>query len=340
MSTEPKGSAENNRVNARPTRKRTRSEKGLVYDEMNKKTPKEGEPNLKSKKSERIAKPGVSRKIVFNDIEKVGISVNNNSSAFSTQRSRTNENKFKANSLKTDIKLRNSDKVLVGKVGLSTVKVSVGKVGLSTVNERTDDNIIDPCFRNVWRKEMLQETKRQEKRTVKFPKTRKIVKKVVVNSKSNGSKGYGRNNGKSVLQETEAMPQRQPRDGIDLTIDVDPEELDYVDNIEDPAELDQLMEDDPLVEALGNVAENTTDKDLSSASDLADDKILQLPCVKNLFNRFWDEKMKEISNSGNKGNNIREKKTDNGQKQKGASPLIKSPSDTTIYAPAINKKNM
>ena len=70
--------------------------------------------------------------------------------------------KFKANSLKTDIKLRNSDKVSVGKVGLSTVKVSVGKVGLSTVNERTDDNIIDPCFRNVWRKEMLQETKRRK----------------------------------------------------------------------------------------------------------------------------------------------------------------------------------
>ena len=56
--------------------------------------------------------------------------------------------------------------------------------------------------------------------------------------------------------------------------------------------------------------------------DLTDEELVNLPCVKNLFNKFWDEKMKEMNK---------------GQNSKNSQEFIKSPSDTTIYVPALAK---
>ena len=72
--------------------------------------------------------------------------------------------------------------------------------------------------------------------------------------------------------------------------------------------------------------------DLTSAAELQDDELLKIPRVRNLFNRFWEGKMKELSKAGN--NAIVKSKVMLQQN------VIKSPSDTTIYAPALNKVNL
>ena len=57
--------------------------------------------------------------------------------------------------------------------------------------------------------------------------------------------------------------------------------------------------------------------------ELNDEQILAIPWVKNYFNQFWDEKMKELKTSDGKSLPMNHS--------------IKSPSDTTIYAPALQK---
>ena len=61
---------------------------------------------------------------------------------------------------------------------------------------------------------------------------------------------------------------------------------------------------------------------------LTDEELANLPRVRNIFNKFWKEKMMEL----NKGEN--KERSKEGQAQ---SNFVKSPSDTTIYAPAIAK---
>ena len=60
---------------------------------------------------------------------------------------------------------------------------------------------------------------------------------------------------------------------------------------------------------------------VEEAKSLTDDQLARLPRVRNLFNQFWAEKMQELSTEAEKQN-----KTSN---------LVKSPLDTTIYAPAL-----
>ena len=63
-------------------------------------------------------------------------------------------------------------------------------------------------------------------------------------------------------------------------------------------------------------------KNKSITEQLSDDELASHPRVKNLFNHFWEEKMQELNK---------------GEKSKEKSHCIKSPSDTTIYAPAIQR---
>ena len=82
--------------------------------------------------------------------------------------------------------------------------------------------------------------------------------------------------------------------------------------------------DFPIVEkANGNktVTENLVSKQLS------DNELANLPRVKNLFNRFWEEKMKEL----NKGKDC--------ETTQRSGEFIKLPSDTTIYAPALMRSS-
>ena len=60
------------------------------------------------------------------------------------------------------------------------------------------------------------------------------------------------------------------------------------------------------------------------AEQLTDDELANMPRVKNLFNQFWKEKMMELNNGENRMAG-----------RKGE--FIKSPSNMTIYAPALNR---
>ena len=160
-------------------RKRTRSAKGLALDEM--KTLKSGKqsPKAKQSKSSDKAKSKASRKIVFNEPEKEQSSaqVNNNDSVMVISKNKriVDSHKSKSGSLKP--KTRNP------------------------CNEVGKEMIIDPCFKNMLRKELAAE---------------KHAKERVINSTET-----------NVLQESV-----ERSDGICMEVE-GLEELDYVDNIVD-----------------------------------------------------------------------------------------------------------
>ena len=69
---------------------------------------------------------------------------------------------------------------------------------------------------------------------------------------------------------------------------------------------------------------------------LNDEELSKHPRVKNLFNQFWEEKMKELGGRNiNLGNKQQNRSSVKNIVQ--SPPAVKSPSDTTIYAPALNK---
>ena len=79
--------------------------------------------------------------------------------------------------------------------------------------------------------------------------------------------------------------------------------------------------------------------EVTSASELQDEELLSNPRVKNLFNKFWEEKMTEMTASNKQGKDC--KKTacrENVGKIINGGQLVKSPSDTTIYAPVLSKE--
>ena len=108
-------------------------------------------------------------------------------------------------------------------------------------------------------------------------------------------------------------------DGINTSVDADIEELDYVDDVLDGSNI----EDESSLMPTTSRERRSLDK--SNVEDLDDEELKNLPRVKNLFNQFWEEKMKEMKEKGNLSNVDK------------SIPSIKSPSDTTIYAPALCK---
>ena len=104
-------------------RKRTRSEKGIAYDEMF----AEKSPKAKKEKSK------VSRRIVFNNDSAESSQVNNNATV------KQNKNE--------------QEKITALKKG-KTVK------NVDTINQtKSVTKVIDKCFQNVWRKEQELEKK-------------------------------------------------------------------------------------------------------------------------------------------------------------------------------------
>ena len=82
----------------------------------------------------------------------------------------------------------------------------------------------------------------------------------------------------------------QAKDGFIL--DVDAEELDYVDD----------LDDDLMVDCAKNVVVETTvpevvhevSTDKGAAPKISDEELMKDSTVKEMFNQFWEEKMKEI----------------------------------------------
>ena len=130
-----------------------------------------------------------------------------------------------------------------------------------------DDNaskIIDPCFKNVWATEQLKN---------KF-------KNKVGNSGRQSSK-LTEVNLISLQDLPKTTDQLMENDGIVLDIDV--EELDYIDDVD-------------LDNEQSTIQPNCSNVD---PGQLNDEELAKHPRVKNLFNQFWEEKMKEMSTRGN-----------------------------------------
>ena len=285
--------------------KRTRSAKGLALDqEKEKGTVSSPEP--KERRVSQREKSKASRKIIFSE------EVNANSNAASIVGGAT-----KANVIKQDNAFKKGIKV-------NTTLLNRGK------------KLMHPCFQNVMCKEQLALKKQKQL-------TNKIKDKC-----------------SSSLQDSRD-------DGIQLNVEADFVDLDYIDDMADTEvlseteDLDQIQlqsknagnevpqRSSPLAtkdtrsgRAHAKRATKTThDKvqnqpipstsaqnDQNQVDKLTDAELANLPRVKNLFNQFWEEKMKEMDGKGK--NRI---PVDNCQNK--IISVSKLPSDTTIYAPAL-----
>ena len=279
------------------SRKRTRSAKGLALDEAKEKTK-------------------VKRKIVLDDGKTNECQVNNNASNIVTKTNR-------GESLLRTSKQR--------KESTSTKSKSLNKkVAEHDQLEFKKSKIIDLCFRNVWNREakMLKNGKKQ---IVDNPK---VVSKFQTQGDSRDHDGI-------VIDVEGGM------DGI--------EELDYVDDVLD-GEVDGISDFDVEAETAKEVRERSKSivpplpghdgsdpggrkrnkasnavvhwslekhpqPSTSSGLNMMDEELANMPQVKNLFNKFWEEKMNEL------------KKGEKGKRD----CFVKSPSDTTLYAPALVK---
>ena len=300
--------------------KRTQSAKGKWYDELIGKEKAKSPKQKQIKLSERKEKSAVSRKIIFKDDNKqVKQSKNNNATV--------KETKGQKGQIKSVTgKDSRQDKLILE---------------FDTGNKR----IMDPCFRNVLRKELALEAKQKENQ-----KTKKQNK--IYNSK---------------VQETEVKAGTSrdvagnAQDGICLTVDGEiDEDLDYVDDVLGDEDFEVEVVSQQMIESSDVRSANPKNQRQSVASDgkqqqkiaeeLSEEQLLKLPKVKNLFNQFWEEKLKfpkvknlfnqfweeKMKEIGGKGKAC-EKKIPENLAATNNSPLIKSPSDTTIYAPVLGR---
>ena len=188
---------------------------------------------------------------------------------------------------------------------VKTKSVLTSKAVLAGGKRKGGNKIIDPCFKNVLAKELHAEGE-------------------LVKSKT-------RSNAKNslILQEE----QKDMTDGIGLTIEnLDGiEDLDYVDDViegDKLGDLEEITEDrnnesrkvvEPRLSwatgsadlnensavqqsssfptRKGVAAEKVDAVDLclpSTSNEISDEELANMPRVKNLFNKFWEEKMKEL----------------------------------------------
>ena len=154
-------------------------------------------------------------------------------------------------------------------------------------------------------------------------------------------------------QQQELQPQLQPQprgDGIVVDITAD-EELDYEFTEE---EAERLMGDSQFSEMSEasdeDVAEISADQtpmgDSQTSSQTSEEKLLlENPGLKDLFNRMLDERIQQAAKQGESSSSrlltTMSPATDN--KNRGRikidNAVNKSPSDTTIYAPALKKRS-
>ena len=144
------------------------------------------------------------------------------------------------------------------------------------------------------------------------------------------------------------------RDGIVLDVDAD-EELDYIDDLEDEHFEEPSRNEVVVAHKTGESNRPTDEVEASNSKrgpaglpdNLDDEQLANHPRVMNLFNQFWQEKMKELGSDGMPKSRTHETYSSNKPRAKLTKqggfiqlpPAVKSPSDTTIFAPALNKVN-
>ena len=132
----------------------------------------------------------------------------------------------------------------------------------------------------------------------------------------------------------------EPRDGVVLAVegvdDLDGDGDDLLDYVDD------VIDNEELVELSGEEVPSSSKRARNNVIELTDKELANNPRVKSLFNQFWEEKMKELkrTDSGKEmstqvvGSSRQERLENNVNR----SPQIKSPSDTTNYAPTLKQK--
>ena len=116
-------------------------------------------------------------------------------------------------------------------------------------------------------------------------------------------------------------------DGINIETEVD-EELDYVDDAVDQGDIS----DDEMV------TETMEDNNQDSNEKQAEQQLLGNPALRKLFNQLLDERIKQAKKVGEtSGSNLLSTLTPQKRVTGGINNQVnvKSPSDTTIYAPAF-----
>ena len=224
-------------------------------------------------------------------------------------------------------------------------------------NNGKEKQLLDPCFRNVWNKEKTNCDQISKTNSKNVAQGRK-VKVVVMGDKMNQTMSNGNVNETSNLieQGTSQANNEEKRDGISIDVEgIADEELDYVDDLvdEEMSEFeDDLVHDNSddsvsqnqkvMVKSVSKRGSKTTKEvnkgnslDKTASSDLTDEELANHPRVKTLFDRFWAEKMHESNKNRNK--NLQGEKEKLNDRSDVVNNSIKSPSDTTIYAPALVK---
>ena len=146
-------------------------------------------------------------------------------------------------------------------------------------------------------------------------------------------------------------------DGIQLSVNSD-KELDYVDDLlgEEEGSIDQDDQDNDIsqLDVPGDSANTVSDFQLGATSASLNDEqvVMNNPHLCKLLNKMLDERMEEAHQKGETSSSQLLTHTTPGSATKGkvnvqrgistnvnetTNKLIKSPSDTTIYAPALKK---
>ena len=244
----------------------------------------------------------VKRKMDFNDDEQYVTQVNNNSSR--------------------------------PKVENKIVNRPVRKV----LNEGKSKQDVDISLNRVqWTKEFMEKIRRSNERHRQKEKSVKMAE----------------NNSSDILQD------RQD-DGVTLGVEgLDPDKqelLDYEDDLsmeeEDIAPM--IVEDSPVKagtsrQTVEHSNEMDADRLIQQLGSQTEEKLMQNPVLQRMMKRFFEDQFKDMSKQSGKvinqpgvaggsgDTNVRSKgfqSKNPGEQEK----LIKSPSDTTIYAPALQKK--
>ena len=199
-------------------------------------------------------------------------------------------------------------------------------------------------FKVQWTKEFLEKIKRSNERqrnrqAQKGDVNLKVETKLVENQNKQGKQNK-KFNVSNTLQEVSSQRRHQAGDGVITTIEVDAD----TDKIQHEVDQDELLDyEDNLsmeeedsneeVEEVNVAGTNMPSVDLSTVlNSQTEDQLMQNPILQKMMTKFFEDKFKDIQGQGSDGKN-------NGKRGKMVNEgIIKSPSDTTIYAPALNKK--
>ena len=132
-------------------------------------------------------------------------------------------------------------------------------------------------------------------------------------------------------------------DGVQVSVNEgEEEELDYYNDVGPDEDLSGSSMMDQGEDAPQS---NSAQPEMNEIATDDLDTLMQDPRLRNVFNRMWDECVKEVQNKGESSGSmvlttpVPNKGRGNNKPVKVISKQQKLPSDTTIYAPALSKNN-